>query len=464
MISESVEIAGSGAGSGFTGLDPSCAHCGDVCTDRVYDGEYVFCCQGCLWVYKILSEHRMTEYYAFEEPPRISLKNGRSVKFDYLDDPAIQKKIVQFSLRGCSKLTLFIPKIHCHACVWLLENLHRLDEGILESHVNFLKKELTITLEDQKTSIRAVIELLSNLGYEPTISLASERKGFVSSVERSLYIKLGIAGFAFGNIMLMAIPGYIAQDSLEPILRRFFGVLSMILTVPLLYSLSDYFKGTWYALRQRAVTMDVPVTIGIVVLWVKSLTEAVHGGGLGYFDSLAGLAFFLLLGKIFQTKTFHHLSFDRNYLSFFSLATTRRRNGIEEYIGLDEVRCGDELIIRNGEIIPADGILLSSETAIDYSFVTGEADPVWISQGEQVYAGGKILGTITQIQAAKTVNQSYLIDLWNNTVFSKADNHSYGKVSERFARFFTAFILVAAVSAGGVWTWLDASMVVNVVS
>ena len=174
-----------------------------------------------------------------------------------------------------------------------------------------MRRTVRVAFRPDRTTLRAVAERLASLGYEPVID--SERSaGRMPAARRDLYLQLGIAGFAFGNIMLFSIPRYANGAPLEPAFQRLFDVLNVLFAVPvLLFSASDFFRGAWHALRTRAITLDVPVALGLAVLFLRSLVDIAVGRGEGFLDSFAGLVFFLLIGRLFQQKAFDRIAFDR---------------------------------------------------------------------------------------------------------------------------------------------------------
>jgi len=366
-------------------------------------------------------------------------KSRNKLNYEFLDEPVIQDKLIQFSRNGVSRTTLFLPQIHCSACVWLLENLPKLDQGILFSRVNFLKKELQIQFNENRSSLRKIVELIGSIGYEPDFA---REKGEhpVPSSDRSLHIKLGIAGFSFGNIMLLSLPAYLSGGELDQQFQDIFSYLNILLALPLLYCVSSYFKSAWFVLRAKSFNMDVPISLGISVLILRSLFEILTQSGTGFLDSLAGLTFFLLIGKTFQKKTFQALSFDRDYLSYFPLSI-RRIEGQRD-IPIEQIKPGDRLLIRHGELVPADSVLVSDGALIDYSFVTGESEPVHVGQNDRIFAGGKQMGGQIEIEAIHEVSQSYLMQLWSQT--SKSSPHSMSRISSLVAQYFTAAIITIA--------------------
>ena len=427
-----------------------CYHCGEVCeSNDIIIEDKVFCCEGCKTVFQILDENNMCSYYTFDQNAGNTVKTGVERKrFEYLQDQEVEHKLVDFKNGNTTSVTFFVPNIHCTSCVWLLENLGNIDEGVIKGTVNFLKRTVTILYDDSKTSLRNVVELLTTIGYEPNLKLEQLEEKKSGSIQRGLWLKLGVAGFAFGNIMLFSFPEYLKMDQSgsADMFRYFFGGLNIILALPvLLFSSIDYLKSAWAALSQKGVNLDVPISIGIVALFGRSLYEILSGTGAGYFDSFTGFIFFLLIGKVVQKKTFDRLSFDRDYKSYLPISVIRLVAGEEHSIPVNRLDIGDEILIRNQELIPADSVLQSNEAAVDYSFITGEIEPVTIHKGERVYAGGKVIGCNAKLIVSKKVEHSYLTQLWENEVFQQEDKHiNITTFADRISPYFTGTVLAIA--------------------
>lgn len=344
-----------------------------------------------------------------------------------------------------------VPAIRCIACVWLLENLPRLSPAVQHSQVNFARKEVSIQFSNEQLKLSEIVALLASLGYSPELKLADlERKE--SPIARRLWLQLGVAGFAFANIMLFSLPGYFGLDSFSgPTFNKLFGWFSLVLAAPVLvFSAQDYWRAAWFSLKQIWLAIEVPIAIGLAVLFIQSALEVFRGIGPGYFDSLTGLIFFLLIGRIFQQKTYDRLSFERDYRSFFPLAVTRIDKG-EQRVSLSLLKPGDRLLIRNGELIPADARLLSGPALIDYSFVTGESDPVSQKSADLIYAGGRQMGGAIQVELIKPVRQSYLTSLWNQDAFQKDKARSLDTLVNRYSHKFTLVVVAVAVSTAAWW-------------
>jgi Cu+-exporting ATPase len=339
--------------------------------------------------------------------------------------------------------------MHCSSCIWLLENLFKLDNAIIGSRVNFLNKTLFITFRKNSISFRKIVELLASIGYEPDINFSSLEKDKRKEYNKGYYYKIGISGFAFGNIMLLSFPEYLALDASSKELGRIFSYLNIILSIPVLfYCASEFFISSFKGLRKKIINIDVPLALGIFVLFAQSIYEIFFNNRAGYLDSMSGLVFLMLIGRLFQSKTYDAMNFERSYKSYLPISITINKAGKEKIIPLDNLKVGNRIVIRNNEIIPADAILYKGEALIDYSFVTGESDPIKISAGEIVYAGGKQTGSVIELEIVKDVSQSYLTQLWNSDSFTKKNESSIDNLVNFVSKYFTfSILLIASVSS-----------------
>ena len=432
----------------------SCYHCGEDCIDyKIEHDDKLFCCEGCKTVYDILNTNGLCQYYEIDENAGISLKGKRQAGFAYLDDPEVVEQLAAYRDDKQTKISFHLPQIHCASCIWLLENLYKLNDGVLASNVNFLKKEIHITFSNETTSLRQVVELLASIGYEPAINLSSLDGDERPIINRSFFYKLGVAGFAFGNIMLLSFPEYLGLDQLaNPFFFRLFGYLNIILAIPLVfYAGSDYLRSAWQGLRQKMLNIDVPISLGILSLFGRSLYEILTHTGAGYLDSLAGLVFFLLIGRWFQQRTYHNISFERDYKSYFPIAARLKTPEGEQSVSLNKLQPGDQIVIKHQELIPTDSLLVKGEAKIDYSFVTGESEPVEKVPGDKIYAGGRQMGESIELTVSRKVSQSYLTQLWNDEAFTKKVESRTSQLADRVGKAFTIVILLIAFTTLAYW-------------
>ncbi len=443
----------------------NCFHCGIEYTKNeeiVYDDKK-FCCNGCKTVYEIFSQHDLSCYYDFQSAPGATPQDIQG-KYDYLDNEEIVTKLLDFEENGTHIVSLYIPHIHCSSCIWILENLQKLQPGISTSQVNFPEKTVRVTYAAAQTSLKDIVYLLSAIGYEPYISLENYEEG-KKQVDRSLIYKIGVAFFCFGNIMLLSFPEYFeVEEFWINQYRGFFRWLIFGLSLPtFLYSASGYYVSAWKSIQSKLLNIDIPIALGIVVMFIRSTVDIILGSGQGFFDSMSGLIFFMLLGKLFQQKTYDFLSFERDYKSYFPIAITKiLPNGLEESVPVYDIEKGDRLLIRNQELLPVDGILISEKTAIDYSFVTGEAVQIEKKSGDKIFAGGKQVGKVIEMEVLFSVSQSYLTQLWSNDVFQKRVEQQHKSITDRISRYFTPALLVLALLSFSYWIFIDVTSAFNV--
>lgn len=443
-----------------------CFHCGQkIDKDQILFDDKLFCCNGCQSVYEILNVHNLENFYNINKSSGVRPSNENNAQFDYLDTPEVFSKVVDFSEGGTTVVTFKIPVIHCSSCIWLLESLHTINKNIKYSQVNFTRKTLQVSFKEEELKLSELAKFLTNLGYKPVINLETADKK-QDKLDKSLLIKLAVAGFAFGNGMFFSFPEYISgNDVWLHSYKNLFRLIMFLLATPVVfYSASDYYKSAWYGLKNKIVNIDVPIVLGIFVLYGRSIYEVVTDYGPGYFDTLCGLLFFMLLGKTFQKRTYNSLSYDRDYKSFYPIAVTKVDfDGKQENILLSDLAVGDRIMVRNQEIIPVDSILIKGEGNIDNSFITGESAHISKKPGDKIFAGGKQSGSILELEVIKNVDQSYLTQLWNKEAFKKFET-GLDTMTNTISKYFTFIILGIALVAAIYWSKIDMEKMFQVVS
>jgi Cu+-exporting ATPase len=453
-----------------TEVDLLCYHCGQPCEEElIWHKDKSFCCYGCKSVFEIIQSNNLCEYYDLAKAPGIHIKDLNEEWYTYLNESKVRSKLLNFDSDTYAKVEFYIPVIHCISCVWLLEHLHKLEEGIVKAEVNFPRKTVTIDFNPKRMALSRVAALLHSLGYIPQINLDTRKKekGFS---QKPLVMKLAIAGFCFGNVMLFSFPEYLGIDYHDQNLMQIFPWLNWALALPVFfYSGFDYLQAAFKSFRQKQINIDVPIAAGLMALFFRSSYDIFTSSGPGYLDSFTGLVFFLLIGRWFQGKTYESLAFDRDFKSYFPLAVHKRIN--EDWIPavIYELKVGDHIRVRNSEVIPADARLIDDRAFIDYSFVTGESRPAKAKRGDLIYAGGRLLGSPIELIVEKLTTQSHLTSLWNHEAFRKKHESHYQKIIDRSARLFTWIVLGLALFTAAYWqltnpsqTWLVLTSVLMV--
>lgn len=452
-------------------MSENCFHCGqNILKERIAFDEKIFCCVGCKSVFEILNANDLGTFYELNKRSGIRPDGTQNTQFDYLDSKEIFDKVTDFSEGTTTLVNFKIPVIHCSSCIWLLESLHTLNSNIHYSQVNFTRKTVQISFNSEELKLSELAKFLTQLGYKPVITLESaERKE--ETYDRSLLLKLAVAGFAFGNGMFFSYPEYAEQvmgttsDFWMEKYKHLFRFITFSLATPVVfYSASGYFQSAWYGLKNKVVNIDVPIVLGIIMLYGRSIYEILTDYGPGYFDTLCGLLFFMLLGKLFQKRTYSALSYDRDYKSFYPIAVTKIDfNGKRENILLSDLEVGHRIMVRNQEIIPVDAILITGEGNIDNSFITGESASLPKKPGDKIFAGGKQVGSALELEVIKTVNQSYLTQLWNKEAFKKHET-GLDTLTNKISKYFTFVILGITLIAGIYWGRIDFEKMFQVVA
>ena len=433
----------------------SCYHCGEDCLDsNIVLEEKHFCCQGCKTVYQLLKENDLCTYYDLNDSPGFAQRTGKLEKdYVWLNEDEIREQFITYEDEEKIVVNFSLPQIHCSSCIWLLENLYKLHTAILSSRVHFLKRTITVTIARGDMEISQLAALLKKLGYPPKIDLERKKNG--SSSSDHLILRLGIAGFCFGNIMLLSFPEYLSLEGVGAQFSSIFSLTSLVLSIPVMViAYKEYFQNAILGLKHRLLNLDIPISIGVLALFGESVFEIFSQTGEGYLDSLSGLVFFLLIGKWFQQKTYHRLSFDRTYNSYFPVSVLVEDGKIISRKAVKRLEVGEIIRIRKDEIIPADAVLLSEKAEIDYSFVTGESEPSQKETGALIYAGGRQKGTMIRLKIQKKVSQSYLTQLWEQQ--GKKDHKTHTSIADNAAKWFTPFILLIAL--GALVVWMDAGL------
>ncbi|WP_258099910.1 heavy metal translocating P-type ATPase [Marinoscillum pacificum] len=443
-----------------------CYHCGDTCeSEQLIFDEHHFCCHGCQAVYELIQQSDLQQYYASGELKAGKVEDQSVIerKFAYLENVEVANRLYRFHDEKQSVVKLYLPGIHCSSCIYLLEHLPKLDPRILRAEVNFIKKEIAVSFLNDM-SLKEVAIMLATLGYPPLINLESVDQSKAKKQSNGLGMKIAVAGFCFGNSMLISLPEYLdAGFQVEETFKALFGWLNLALALPVFfYAAQDYFKSAWAGITHKYLNIDVPISLGILTLFGRSAYEIVMSAGPGYVDSLNGLVFFLLIGKWYQNKSYQALSFERDYKSYFPVSVLIVKDGKESYVMLQDLRPGDEIVVHNLELIPADAIITEGEANIDYSFVTGEAEPISKRAGEKVFAGGRQVGGQLHLMLEKAVDNSELTQIWNDG--NQQSDRKYENLIDKVSQYFTVIILVLAVGSGVYWYFANPVIMWDVVA
>jgi Cu+-exporting ATPase len=445
-------------------VDLLCYHCGAECEDEhIYKDDHHFCCEGCKLVYELLKENNLCNYYDLEHFPGVKRTDATQNQFSVLDIAEIRSKLIRFEDGDRARVILKADSMHCSSCIWLLEHLPRFNKGILSAEVNFPAREVTIDFKPSMVKLSAIAGVMASIGYSPSISLQDVTQTSGRKFD-SRVIKIGVAGFCFANIMMLSFPEYLGATEIntQDGLLRYFSWLSLALSLPvLLYSGNSFFVSAWKSIKQRTLNIDAPIALAIAVTFGRSVYEIGFAGGAGYLDSMSGIIFFMLLGRYFQDRTYERLNFERDYKSYFPISVTVKSSNGEEQVPVTNLKKGDRIYIRAHELIPADSILLDNRVYVDYSFVTGESEPVRKIKGDKIYAGARQTGAAAEYEVLTAVSSGYLTQLWNNDTVGKRSREDRRTYIDAINKYFSAAVIGSSILAAIVWLFIDSTMSLN---
>ena len=348
-----------------------------------------------------------------------------------------------------------VPSMHCPICARTLDGLRNQHPAIASTEADLGRRRLTVRFDETQLALPDLARLLDGAGHPPDLSLDHLRGGgSIDADARRMRRRIVVAGLCFVGIMLLSLPQMLGWEW-GRLFQKLSAALRLALALPVLvYSAAPYWQGAWRGLRDRRLSIDVPIVLGMVAIMGQSAHGMFAGGGEGYLDCLASLVFLLLTGKWFQRKTVDALAFDRDYAAYFPLATSRLTGADEEVVPVDALRPGDRIRVRHGELVPADAVLESEAADLDLGFVTGESLPVRFARGHEVGAGGRVQGGAAEFRVLREVNRSRLVSLWDSEAFRKPGGRVEA-LTDRVARWFTPVVVALAALAAGAWLWID---------
>lgn len=462
---------------------PPCPHCGQPVpvgrggmhppASSPQSAGLVFCCDGCETVYSVLQGAGLEQYYQVREalgerdvPAQVSKD-----RYEELDAPTFTQRYVRQTARGTSEVDLYLEGVHCAACVWLVEKLPAVAPGCVNARLDFTRARATLEWDAQKTPLSALARLLGSLGYKPHPWRQGDIAALRSAEDRRLWMRIGVAAAVVMNVMFLSIALYAGEYTapgvtgetigMDPALEQLFRWASLVVFLPsVLWSAMPFFTGAIASLRSGVLHMDLPLSIGISVGFVASAWRVVAGSGDIYFDSLAMLICLLLVARWFQRKGQRAAGEAAELLQALTSTTARvlqpaASNGdspVEKMTSIDALLPGMQVKVLSGESIPADGMVLEGHSFLDRAVLSGEAEPVSIGPGEQVFAGTVNLQSPLVILLTATGEETRVGKLMRMMEEASARRAPIVAMADRITGYFVATVLVLAVLTGVGWT------------
>ncbi|RMJ06009.1 Copper-exporting P-type ATPase A [Marinobacter litoralis] len=433
----------------------TCFHCGELAegnpaiTLKLNDQERHFCCQGCKAVCQTIHQEGLTNFYDIRtqaaSTPR-ELSESELLRLRELDHPLVQQSFVA-PVKAGQEAQLLIGEITCAACIWLLENHMKHQAGVQSFTVNHTTQRARLVWSPEQAHLSDLLIAIYELGYTARPYQADAAEQALKAENRSMLIRLAVAGIATMQSMMLAFPLYfeiISELSPEFInMFRWFGFL--VATPVVFYSARPFFRNARRDLVSRHLTMDVPVAIAIGLAYAASAWVTVFGGEEVYFESVCMFAFFLLLGRYIEVQARYRAGLSGNALAGFQPAVAARvTNGEAEIVPAHQIKPDDVIRVRPGETLPADGIILSGQSTLNEAALTGEYLPETRSPGDTVHAGTVNGENPLDIRVTRAGAQTRLSGILRVLDRVQSEKPPVARMADRIAGKFVGRVLILA--------------------
>ncbi len=440
-----------------------CFHCLNtiLATELISYKEKKFCCHGCVGVFRILEGEDWPEFYKIRDHLNEG-KKGEAINqarenplFNYLDDPCLNEEVVHYE-KESKWCYLFLANIHCSACQWLIERASKKFSQIKNIQLDMSSHIAKISL-DLEGDFAPIATFFHQIGHTPTGIKDRDNAIEIRKKElRDLGVDLGVALFCAGNIMSLALGGYLgAPEKWESYLRALQGLLFL---PSLFFCTSSFFKSSFWAMKNRSLSIDHAVCLTLILGSTLSYTHLFLGTGPIYFDSLSIFIFLLLfsryaLGRVQSDINAQKVS--ENYWMQESIQCQKKGEGDFKTLGLGQVEKGDTLKLKHQEIVPVEGFLRSPKAYFNEAFQTGESYPILKSNGESIISGSICLGENIFIEAEKSFSKSSLVCLldelkldWNKDTHILNSSNKAAMFLMGISFFVASFVFMLLIPQG----------------
>ncbi|MFV8571243.1 heavy metal translocating P-type ATPase [Marinobacter sp. SBS5] len=432
-----------------------CFHCGEAAegnpaiTLQLDDQEQHFCCQGCKAVCQTIHQEGLTNFYDIRTQPASTpreLNESELLRLRELDHPLVQQSFVA-PVKAGQEAQLLIGEITCAACIWLLENHMKHQAGVQSFTVNHTTQRARLVWSPDQTRLSDLLITIYELGYTARPYQADAAEQALKAENRSMLIRLAVAGIATMQSMMLAFPLYfeiISELSPEFInMFRWFGLL--VATPVVFYSARPFFRNARRDLASRHLTMDVPVAIAIGLAYAASAWVTVFGGQEVYFESVCMFAFFLLLGRYIEVQARYRAGLSGNAIAGFQPAVAALvTNGEAEIVPAHQIKPDNVIRVRPGETLPADGIILSGQSTLNEAALTGEYLPETRSPGDTVHAGTVNGENPLDIRVTRAGAQTRLSGILRVLDRVQSEKPPVARMADRIAGKFVGRVLILA--------------------
>ncbi len=448
-------------------MNSHCFHCGEPLPDnppqaQLGEAQKPVCCIGCKAVAELIHQNGLDNFYQLRKgettKPADYLATATAEEWRVFDQDSVQRELVETVDENTCETSLLIEGVHCAACTWLIrQSLSKL-EGVDEVEVNPATTRATLRWDPKKTRLSQMLHTIARLGYRPHPGKRSEGEQVRLKEKRQAILRLGLAGMGMMQVMTYAISLYTGIfEGMDEGTRTFLRYVSMLITTPVLfYSGLPFLKGAWRDIKNRHLGMDVPVALALLMAYLASVWETLNHGPHVYFDSVVMFVFFLLVARQVEQNVRHKAGSTADALSELTPASAiRLTESGQETVAIQDLKPGDRVLVRDGEAIPADGVIAAGSTFVDESLITGESRPVWRAEGQPVIAGSTVQGDPVEIRITRTGRNTVLSTITRLLERAQSQSPPIARLTDRIAAWFVGSILLLAAGTAAWWAVHD---------
>lgn len=438
-----------------------CTHCQLAFDETVMITEkdtpnVYFCCNGCQGVYHLLKDDGLDSFYEKIGNNTIAPPLQVGTDSSNFDMESFRQRYIKPTAEGFSSVDLVIEGIHCAACIWLNEKVLANTEGIVDASINFTNNKAKIVWDEEIIALSKVIDTIRNIGYNAYPYDRSKEDIKATENKKDYFIRMAIAIFASMNIMMIDVAKYAGFfTGMKDETLQLVHIAEFIFSTPVLfYSGWIFFKGAYFGLKNKIINMDLLVSAGATLTYIYSIYVLFGGVGHSYFDSVAMIITFVLVGKYLEVIGKKNAVDTMDKIrSQVPLEATIIEAGVKKVVGLDTIEVGNIIEVKTGEKASVDGVLIGSNGTFDESSLSGESLPVEKQVGDTIYSGTINSGQVIRYTATKNYANSTLNNIVTLLEDALASKPEIEETTNEISKYFSITILLLAIATFVGWYW-----------
>jgi len=466
---------GAAAGVPLAGTALPCFHCGEPAGHAprhftVIDGvNQPMCCAGCEAVARTIVANGLGEYYRQRRELPGCPAQAVPDELRRYDLPAIQASLVETGDRHDEKeVSLLLEGVACAACTWLIERRLAAIPGVLNAAVNYATGRARVRWDGRRVQLSGILQAVADVGYRAYPFDAARSESLERRERRTQLARLFVAGLGTMQVMMYAVPAYVAGGDISADIEQLLRIASLVLTLPVVsWAALPFYRGAWRSLAAGRVGMDVPVAIAILIAFTASLVATVKGAGHVYYDSIAMFVFLLLGARYLESRMRARATRAQQRVARLAPAVAERvidwHAASTELVAVASLSRGDCVLVRPGATVPADGVVLDGESTLDESMLTGESRPISKGPGDAVVGGALNVRSPLMMEVRRVGEATVLAGIVRMLERAHAEKPPIAQLADAVAQWFLAALLAVAVAAGIFWYTFDPQRAVWIV-